>query len=560
MIMQHFFHQKIRIHNKYRYLLGLLIATCYMHVLTSCGTFVHGTSTKVTIETDQITDDSVNIVVIGPKKSVEYKNVSLPFTMKVKHHNLPLRVSMSSNEDMYEPFTIKAVRKGELWNDVSRIFGWSSIGTGVMFGGISAGCETFDDFSGVTFGSIGVGVGLMALGKFAETDIPENKIYLTSSTLYNNNESWYIRFKDIQDIYNLLQEENYLLAEAKSRWLIEQEASGELYYLKGISNYYLGEHKQALEDLKKALYLVAPEANPGLRTEIIECIESTEAAQRIKKERRLQLWSNIAYGVLEAGATTYQIYAQNEYYKDLKNYGITTSGVVTDPTKLSKAQLNQLSDPRFAAQQVMQKEYMEYQEFCRFNKKEDGSNYSFQEFQAFKGEALMRLKEEEGIDLVAEQRDMNRQFNQEWRAELEQDKKDRLEKAKAIMRGEAYKGTSSSTKTTTPTTPIASSSVLKTTTNNTTTNNNKQEEKLDSKEQFKREPVSSETYTKVKYVTLYRRDGDKAKVVMNNVELCKKGAFYYIRIGNTYYPRRSSNWLKFRNAIAYAHTQLYYND
>lgn len=291
-------------------------------------------------------------------------------------------------------------------------------------------------------------------------------------------------------------------------------------------------------------------------------------ARNFKKAERARKWKEVGLGLVQTGAAVYQAYAQNEYYKDLGNSGIAPNGVVTDPTRLSQTQLNQLIDPRFAAQQVMQKEYMEYQEFCRFNKKEDGSNYTFQEFQAFKGEALLRLKEEEGIDLVAEQREMNRQANQEWREELEQDRKDRLEKAKAVIRGEAYTGTSStsstasststtsSTSTVTTSTPVVSTPVL----NTNNTEEEKEKEKLDSKQQFKNDPVSSEDYKKVKNVTLYKRDGNKARVMMNNVELCRKGAYYYIKIGNTYYPRSSSGWQKFRNAIIYGHEALYYND
>ena len=391
---------------KYKFLLGLFIATCYIFTFTSCGTFVHGTSTKVTIETDKTTDDNVNIVAIGPKKVVEYKNVSLPFKMKVKHNNLPLRVSMSTDEDRYDPFTIKAVRKGDGWDDLAQAFGWSSIAVGGGFA-IWGMCDDSMGSEGtaVGLGYVGFGAALIGLCEFAETDIPENKFYLTSSTPDRNNESWYRRFKDIQDIYTLLQEEDYQLAEAKSRWLLEEEESGELFYLKGISNYYLDEHKQALEDLKQALYLVDPETNPGLRNEIIECIESAEDARRIKKEKRQQMWANIASGVLQTGAAVYQAYAQNEYYKDLEKSGITPSGVVTDPSKLSKEQLDQLIDPRTAMQQVYNQEMMEYQEFCRYNRKEDGSMYTFGEFQTMKGEALLRLKEEEGIDLVAEQRE-----------------------------------------------------------------------------------------------------------------------------------------------------------
>lgn len=45
-----------------------------------------------------------------------------------------------------------------------------------------------------------------------------------------------------------------------------------------------------------------------------------------------------------------------------------------------------------------------------------------------------------------------------------------------------------------------------------------------------------------------------------SADLCKKGAFMYVKIGNKYYPRVSPNWQRFRNAIVYGHTQLYYDD
>lgn len=529
----------------------------FMFILASCGTFVHGTSTKVTIETDKTTDDSVNIVAIGPKKIVEYKNVSLPFKMKVKHNNLPLRVSMSSNKDKYDPFTIKAVRKGKAWASFGKLVGWSSVASGA---GVAV---ALGEAEPICLGFAGFGAALIGLCEYAETDIPDNRHYLTSSTPNINNEVWYRRLNDIQDIYTLLQEENYILAEAKSRWLIEGGESGELYYLKGMSNYYLGEYKQAIEDLKQGLYLVEPEQNPGLRTEIIECLESAEDARRIKKEKRQQLWANIASGVLQTGAAVYQTYAQNDYYRNLEKSGLSPTGEVIDPSKLSKEQLNQLIDPRFAMQQVYNKEMMEYQEFCRFNRKEDGSLYTFDEFQALKGEALLELKKQ-GIDLVAEQNERNRQANKEWREGLERDRQERLDKAKAVINGEPYRGSSSTTSSSsitsnnsvaTITTPVVSSSVSK-----VSKTNSYEQEKLDSKQQFKNDPVSSENYEKVKTVTLYIRDGNKARVMMNNVELCRKGAYYYIKIGKTYYKRMASDWQMYRNAIVYGHHPLYYND
>lgn len=82
----------------------------------------------------------------------------------------------------------------------------------------------------------------------------------------------------------------------------------------------------------------------------------------------------------------------------------------------------------------------------------------------------------------------------------------------------------------------------------------------DSKEQFKTDPVYSGDYRRIKSIDLYFRDGDKARKVNLNAELCKKGAYLYVKIGDVYYPRRSPNWLRFRNAISYGHEQYYFND
>ena len=69
---------------------------------------MHGNSTKVMIETEKGNVDNVNLTAVGPKKVVELKNISLPYKMKVKHNNLPLRVTLNSENDVYDAFTIGA--------------------------------------------------------------------------------------------------------------------------------------------------------------------------------------------------------------------------------------------------------------------------------------------------------------------------------------------------------------------------------------------------------------------------------------------------------------------
>lgn len=546
---------------KFKHLSIITISTVTLLTLSSCATILHGTSTKVMIETDKGNVDNVDLTAIGPKKVVELKNISLPYRMKVKHNNLPLRVTLNSENDVYDSFTIGAIHKGKTIGHLSKWMGYITMGTtlgvtcALEFGG---GGGFSDPETMKIMGAYGgLGAALLAIGYTAETDLPDNKFYLTSSypiTLNNTyeREDWYQRLTAVNDVYALLNNKEYKLAEAKSRWLLKQKPTGELLYLKGISNYHLGEYKQSLEDLKNGLTLVDAETNPGLRKSIIECIETTENAKQMKSDERSRRWANIAGGILQAGATVYQGYAQMKQYEDWQKTGISPSGVVTDPSKLSQSQLNQLADPMYAVQSVQQQDWLEYMEFCRYNKKADGSNYSHDEWWAMKGQAIMNLKEQ-GYDIIAEQQEQLRQN----RKEMEED---RIQDKERWFKRYGYDISDNSTETSSaPTTSNSNSSSVSTTvapvsSTNTTDDN------LDAKQQNHREPVASSDYQKIKTVTLYYRDGDKAKVKMNNVDLCRKGAYFYIKIGNTYYPRRSPNWMRFRNAIAYGDVQLYYND
>lgn len=544
---------------KIKHLSIITISTLILLTLSSCAAILHGTSTKVTIEGDKGHVDNVNLTAIGPKKVVELKNVSLPYRMKVKHNNLPLRVTLNSENDAYDPFTIGAIHKGD--GTLSKWLGYitmaSALGVtcALEFGG-GGGFSDPEAMAALIPFAVG-SAALLAIGYTAETDVPDNKFYLTSSyPITSNNtyerEEWYQRLTAVNDVYALLNNKEYKLAEAKARWLWGQEPTGELLYLKGISNYYLGEYKQSLEDLKNGLSMVDAETNPGLRKSIIECIETTENAELMRTEERNQRLANIAGGILQAGATVYQGYTQMKQYEDWQKTGISPSGVVTDPSKLSQSQLNQLANPMYAVQSVQQQDLLEYMEFCRYNKKADGSNYSHDEWWAMKGQAIMNLKEQ-GYDIIAEQQEQLRQNRKEMEEDRKQDKKRRFERY-------GYDISDNSTETSSIPTASKNDKTSGSTTAAPVSSTNTTDEKLDAKEQFHRDPVASGDYKKIKTVTLYYRDGDKAKVKMNNVDLCRKGAYFYIKIGNTYYPRCSPNWLRFRNAIVYGDVQLYYND
>lgn len=539
---------------KYKFLLIGLLGIITLSTLSSCDTLFYGTSTKVTIESDKGFADSVNIIATGDEEVVEYKNVSLPYKMKVKHRNLPLHVTLNSKKDKYNSFTIGYKNKG------------GTIGPILASAGaiISMGSALIMQEKGAPIVYPSLAAMVLGIASIPGVYVPEYKSYLVSSSPLEVgdsllNEEWYLRFDAINDVYALLEKEEYNHAKAKIEWLLDKEETAELYYLRGLTYYQNGKLRKARKDIQQASKMITSETNPGLYENVMDCLTSINKARKQKRAKRAQMWGEVASGFLQVGAATYQAYTQAENLKNMQNVGITSSGVVTDPSKLSQAQLNQLMDPNFAYQQVMQQEYLEYQEFSRYNKKSDGSYYSFDEFQAFKGQALLNLKEE-GIDLVAEQREQNRKERQEWREGLEQDRKERLEQAKAVIRGEPYRGTSNTSSSSSEYTSTYTTVTPTITTSATTITDVETDDNLDSKEQFRRESVSSDDYQRVKDVTLYYREGDKAKVMMSNVELCRKGAYYYIKIGSTYYPRRASNWSKYRNAIAYGHNQLYYND
>ncbi len=281
--------------------------------------------------------------------------------------------------------------------------------------------------------------------------------------------------------------------------------------------------------------------------------ETAENAQRMRSQEGNQRWTNLASGILQAGATAYMGYAQMKQNENWRNSIASSSGSYS-PDK-AQAELNQLAV--LAWHQGQMQTWQQYTEFCRFNKKADGSSYTFDEWMAMRGQAIMNMKEE-GYDIIAEQQEQLRQDRQEMREEIAEDRKRRLERYDAYLKKDIIDNSSANSSSST-TSSDSNSSASTATAQNTHSYNSNQKDN-DAKQQFQSDPVASSDYQKVKSVTLYYRDGNHAKVKMRNVDLCKKGAYFYIKIGNTYYPRHSPNWIRFRNAIGYGHEQLYYND
>ena len=73
-------------------------------------------------------------------------------------------------------------------------------------------------------------------------------------------------------------------------------------------------------------------------------------------------------------------------------YGVYGVGIgataYTNTSYTTGGNINQLLDPNLAVQQVLAQEDQDYQAFCRFNKKADGSNYSKTEWRIMQGQAI----------------------------------------------------------------------------------------------------------------------------------------------------------------------------
>ena len=378
------------------------------------------------------------------------------------------------------------------------------------------------------------------------------------------------------DGLSLLKQKKYSKAKKQFTQALKIKKIPEAYYYRGLCYYKKSNWKHAYWDFRTVT--TTPDIDAKLRSDASDLREYTYAKYQEQLQNRKEAWAEvgkaIGAGLLVAGTIAVGVISQtassnDSYSSSNSGYGssrsfysgssgsrpVYSSGI----SSMSSSQFNNYIESEMMGimamtiAQVQQQEVNEYQQFSRYNKKADGSDYTMGEFQAMKGQALLNLKEE-GVDIVA---DMQEQSRQDRIARDEQAKKEKAERFERMgLNAPESTKTTSKTSTSTKTTTTAST---KSSTSSSKVSESKTEEKLDSKQQFHREPVSSDDYKEVKKVTLFDRDGDTAKVRMQNIELCTKGGHHYIKIGNTYYTVNYSNWGRFNRSIAYGSRSLYFN-
>lgn len=525
------------------FLTGMAIVCLF----SSCGAMVYGTSTNISINTYKGTD-TVNIVALGPKRVVEYKNLPLPNKIKVKHNNLPLRVSMYSNDNLYASFDIDG-------DDEFMKIGLPMMTIGACVGLITA------PFAPVV-GCVGIGGMFMGLTFLGAKSVPITKYTMTSSISVDESNKHLVqeegrREQYISDVYSLLGGNQLEKAKALIDWLISKGEIGELVYLKGLYYSKSDKLKKAENCYERALTMIDVEDSPALYYNTSESLKATRESRKQNKIERVEMWSDIISAVALTGVVAYQGYAQAQNFDNLQKMGLSPSGEIVDPSKVTA---EQLTDPNFAMMQVELQYRHEY-----LQETDGGKTMSYEEWYRRKGEAIMKLKEQ-GYDVLAEQRELSRQQAKDWRESMEEDRKQRLADNKAYLEAVILNQSNSNSFSS------SSGNYSNTSSSSNSTHNNissidthslndiskKDEEKLDSKQQYHKGEVSSSDYKYEKRVTLYIRDGKDNKAVEIG-DLCRKGAWYYVKIDKMYYKVFGTGDWGFNSYILGKYGYMYFN-
>ena len=363
--------------------------------------------------------------------------------------------------------------------------------------------------------------------------------YYARSSFYGNAEAYQKLFEVIDKLYSdelsddisrlkKIDRSDYLIREKLHRryYLAESISKcNQLSDFKEVSKFYMEDYKKEYEDFKNYMH-------DKQRQEYAE--------KEARKERRRQFWLGALQGALQSmnGVANQMAYQQQ--------YNMASPQMSAMP---NMGNMNSLLDPRLAIAQVNAQDYARYQS-AREAYQRMGKDLSVDEWRAMEGQALLNLKEQ-GIDLVAEQAERNRQDRQEWRESLDAERKQRLNRLGADTSDMSDASNNASSKTSSSSTTKSSGTGSQT---SSASNND-----LDSKQQYQREAVSSDDYHFEKHVTLYIRDGNLNRVMFSNKDLCKKGAYYFVKIDNTYYRVQAQGGWGFNSSILYSTSKLYFN-
>lgn len=524
-----------------RLILTLLSGTL---LLSSCTVFRYGISSSVMIDSDNKTGDNVDIVVVGTKKIKEHHNVQLPYKLHVKNSNLPVQVSIYSDNRIYDNFILreKETNWGFLERSLYYSFGGCSLfAAAVLDGALAAGGVLDDESVMATLPFVGAGAISILLGALTPKNILDNKSYTATSTPVTSKNSYKLspewrRLSERMNVYELMESGYYEVAKTKANYLLKENDCTEMHYLCGVNYYHIGKYKKAIKELNKALEL----KDHGVFEDDIKNYISAAYEKRSEQiEARNAKWATfaqIAAGTLAQTASALGDAAMNH------NIVGTSS-----PNDMQQYQQYLQQQGALIAQQSLQQTYMqdqaEYQQFAAGYKQMTGKDISHDEYWSMKGQAIMDLKAQ-GIDPYEYTKgesslDIETSNSQENKDSSKRDNDEATTTS-------AERQTKTQLKEEQP------------------SNSNKQSEevKTPTKQTIEQQNSDKDYRFERNIQTLYIRNGDKAQkaLFVNNVPLYRKGATKYLKIGGLYYRVGYSNWGRFNRSIIYGHNSLYFND
>lgn len=265
----------------------LLLLLSMTILLSSCSAIFYGTSTDVMI-TSPNQGEVVNLFGIGPKDTVRYNAVTLPHNMKVKHNNLPLRMTVEAADNTVTNFTVGAVPKGKKIAKLVKPAAWTAFGASALLtyvvtamGGIGAGVYLGGSYALLVSP-------MFVLGYTIETTVPDAPEYYVDIQKTEGKEiKPSLTEYETDDIYKLLDNSDYTMAECKIDYLITKGETAELYYLMGITRYNLGKYKKAIKDLEKAYSLTNPSKDFQLQNAIVEAMRVASDRKTRRQEKTL---------------------------------------------------------------------------------------------------------------------------------------------------------------------------------------------------------------------------------------------------------------------------------
>lgn len=556
----------------------LLFLFCCI-TLQSCSLIKYGHSTKVTIES-KTEGEPVHLLAIGQKKSYDYSNVTFPFEMKVRHKDIPLRLHAFSDDIDYNPLSINGKRVGVAESGLWKLVGWSSLATSAILSGVFIGTGDFDGEATPALGSCAAaGLGMIGLDAVTEFRVPESKYYFFSGdSIKAFNEimrspQWRaLQIRD--DVYTLLEKESYELALSEIDYLFEKMRIPlpEMYFLKGACLYHLREYKKAIKNLHAALN---SNDNPQeLNEQIMSYIKAAEDGRAAQLEKRRQMWLDITQTALQVTSTV--LSAKHQYDATLTP-GVGQSAVGAGGSALDM-EIPEVFRPEYAVQ-FIQPEYTYDSNgnlmvsYPRWAEYEGQMNTAVQSQVASTTQQLMEsgdsyyINKAKSLQMQAKTHDWTTKLSQQfWRTpmypeayedvDFDEDDNDINSSVKK------QETTRSENSMVTESTEKSYQDGKQTSGTSTTKKNKKKEAKVGNgknKQQYRNGTVSSDDYEYVKKVTLYRRDGDKAKAVFRNQDLVRKGAQHYVLLQGKYYLVNYSNWGRFNRDIMYGTNALYFD-